>query len=113
MVSIGWVSSISLAVFSLSWVANVAGAIVALVMLIRHRNAASALALIGFGIPALIGPIYMVLRWALVARMGVQALITVTALNGLLSFVALVCLVIAFWLALRPTDTGAEDRPRA
>jgi hypothetical protein len=113
MVSIGLFSSISVVVFGLNWLVDVAGALVALFLLVRHRNAASVLALIGFGLPALIGPFYIVLQWALVDRLGVPALVTLTAVNGLLSFVAAICLVVAFWLALRGTASDKGDRPGA
>jgi len=113
MVSIGMFSSVNTVLVVLNWLVYLAGAIMALLLLVRHKNVASVLALVGFGIPALTTPVFAILRWLVADRLGFPAVVAIASLNGLLSFGAAICLVIAFWLALRSATADEGERPAA
>ena len=96
----------NVALTCLSWLVYLAGAVVALIFVVRRKDAAGVLALIGFGLPLLVSPILMVLQYVLPQRMGVAAgaartLLGINALQSLVGIASTICLVVAFWFALR------------
>ena len=107
MESLGMFSAVNVVMSGLNMIVNLAGAIVALILLIRRGNAASLLALIGFGVSALIGPVFTILRWVLLYRLGTRVLVGITVASGLVGVASSICLVIAFWLALK-----GQEQPR-
>ena len=102
---LGLFSGVNVVMSGLNLIVNLVGAMVALILLIRRRNGASLLALIGFGISALIAPVLTIVRWVLLDRLGVRALVGITVAGDLVGVASSTCLVIALWLALR--DRGA------
>ncbi len=90
----------------LGWLVYLAGAVVALIFVVRRKDVASVLALIGFGLPLLVSPILVVLQYVLPQRMGVAAgaartLLGIDALQSLVGIASTLFLVGAFWFALR------------
>ena len=102
---LGLFSAVNIVMSGLNLIVNLVGAMVALILLIRRRDGASLLALIGFGISALIAPVLTIVRWVLLDRLGVRALVGITVASDLVGVASSICLVIALWLALR--DRGA------
>jgi hypothetical protein len=84
----------------LSWMVNLAGAALALVMYIRRRSTAALLAILGFGIPVLLGPVVFAARYLVADNMGIEGLLAVNTCSGVFGLFALILLVVAFWLAL-------------
>ena len=108
---LGLFSGVNVVMSGLNLIVNLVGAMVALILLIRRRNGACLLALIGFGISALIAPVLTIVRWVLLDRLGVRALVGITVASGLVGVASSICLVIAFWLALRDRQQpGVGDR---
>jgi hypothetical protein len=109
-VGVSWLGAANALAFFLNWIVNLGGSIVALVLFVRHRHPASLLAVVGFGLPALIAPVITFSQSFVAERAGVGGLAVLTSINGLLSFVATLALVIAVWLALRDRHVREDEQ---
>ena len=105
-----WMTVAGAFAFLSTWFVNLGGSIVALILFIRYRHPASLLALVGFGLSAIPGPILTLSQSFVASRLGLRGLAVLTSFNGLLDFVATLALVAALWLALRKRNTVEDER---